>query len=161
MENVKDHNKISISVTWCGNTVGDCLPTMVIYKAQNIHESWVKGGHKSTVYECTKSGWFKLNTFEKWFTEIVLEYVWKLPGWYILFSDNLAPHFNVGVARVAVENDIHFVMLPPNATHILQPLDLAVFPSLKQSWRVILDEWKREVRTEGAFNSFSLCYYSN
>ena len=152
MENVKDHSKTSISVMWCGNAAGDCLPPMVVYKAQNIYESWVKGGHKGTVYQCTKSGWFDSNTFEQWFMEVVLEYVRKNPGRYVLFGDNLASHFNVDVVRVAEENDIHFVMLPPNSTHILQPLDVAVFSSLKQSWRVILDEWKREVRTEGAFN---------
>ena len=84
--------------------------------------------------------------------EVVLEYVQKNPGQYVLFGNNLASHFNVDVVRVAEENDIHFVMLPPNATHILQPLDVAVFSSLKQSWRVILDEWKREVRTEGTFD---------
>ena len=84
--------------------------------------------------------------------EVVLEYVRKNRGRYVLFGDNLASHFNVDVVRVAEENDIHSVMLPPNSTHILQPLDVAVFSSLKQSWRVILDERKREVRTEGAFN---------
>ena len=56
MENVKDHSKTSISVMWCGNAAGDCLPPMIVYKAQTIYESWVKGGHKGTVYQCTKSG---------------------------------------------------------------------------------------------------------
>ena len=71
--------------------------------------------------------------------EVVLEYVRKIPGRYVLFGDNLASHFNVDVVRVTEKNDIHFVMLLPNATHILQPLDVA--------WRLILDGWKREVRT--------------
>ena len=43
-------------------------------------------------------------------------------------------------------------MLPPNATHLLQPLDVVVFSSLKTAWRVILDKWKKEVQTEGLFN---------
>ena len=134
---------------WCGNAAGDYLPPMVGYKAQNIH--------KDTVYQCTKSGWFDSNTFEQWFMEVILEYVQKNPGWYVLFGDNLASHFNVDLVRVAEENDIHFVMLPPNATHILQPLDVAVFSSLKQSWRVILDEWKKGLRAHST-NSFSPRY---
>ena len=36
-------------------------------------------------------------------------------------------------------------MLPSSATHLLQPLDVVIFSSLKRSWRVILDEWKKEV----------------
>ena len=43
-------------------------------------------------------------------------------------------------------------MLQPNATHLLQPLDVAVFSSLKRLWRVILDEWKRKVPTEASFD---------
>ena len=137
---------------WCRNAARDCRPPMVVYKAQNIYELWVKRGHKGTLYLCTKSGWFNLNKFGQWFMEVVLEYVWKSPGWYVLLGSNLTSHFNVDVVRVAEENDVHFVILPPNATHVLQPLDVAVFSSLKQLWRVILDEWKIEVRTEGAFN---------
>ena len=152
VKNVKDHSKTSLSVMWCGNAAGDCPPPVVVYGARNIYESWVKGGHKGTVYQCTKSGWFDSNTFEQWFMEVVLEYVQKNPGRYVLFGDNLASHFNVDVVRVAEENDFHFVMLLPSATHILQPLDVAVSSSLKQSWRVILDEWKREVTAEGAFD---------
>ena len=48
--------------------------------------------------------------------EVVLGYVRKNPGRYVLFGDNLTSHFNVDVAE---ENDIRFVMLPPNAIHIL------------------------------------------
>ena len=36
-------------------------------------------------------------------------------------------------------------MLPSSATHLLQPLDVVIFSSLKRSWRVMLDEWKKEV----------------
>ena len=89
---------------WCGNAAGDCLPPMVVYKAQvlqSIYESWVKGGHKGIVYQCTKSGCFDSNTFEQWFMEDVLEYVQKNPGRYVLFGGKLASHFNVDVVRVA------------------------------------------------------------
>ena len=43
-------------------------------------------------------------------------------------------------------------MLPPNATHLLQPLNVCVFSLMKELWRKILQEWKREVRTKGSFN---------
>ena len=38
--------------------------------------------------------------------------------------------------------------------HTCYNLDVAVFSSLKRAWRVILDEWKKEVRTEGSFNKY-------
>ena len=69
------------------------------------------------------------------------------PGKYVLLGDNLASHFNLEVIKIAEQNDVYFAMLPPNATHLLQPLDVCVFSSMK-----ILQEWKREVRTKGSFN---------
>ena len=43
-------------------------------------------------------------------------------------------------------------MVPPNATHLMQSLDVAVFSSVKKTWMTILTEWKREVRTAELFN---------
>ena len=40
--------------------------------------------------------------------------------------------------------------MPPNATHLCQPLDVAVFRGLKQSWRSILLKWRVESRIKGA-----------
>ena len=68
------------------------------------------------------------NTFDQWFMDLLLEHVQKNPRRYVLYS------INVDVARAAEEND---AMLPSNATCILQLLDVAVFSSLKQPWRVI------------------------
>ena len=41
-----------------------------------------------------------------------------------------------------VYHNIKFVCLPPNSTHILQPLDVAFYAPLKRYWREILTELK-------------------
>ena len=103
---------------------------MVVYRAENIYEGWMRGGVKDCVYATTPSGWFDSKTFEKWFRQVILPYFQKTPEKYVLFGGNLASHFNMDVVRLAAENNIYFVMLPPNGTHLLQPLDVAVFSSL-------------------------------
>ena len=35
-----------------------------------------------------------------------------------------------------------FVCLPPNATNMMQPLDVAVYGPMKKAWRAILTAWK-------------------
>ena len=42
--------------------------------------------------------------------------------------------------------DIEFVCLPPNATHLLQPHDVAFYAPLKRAWRHILEQWKLRQR---------------
>jgi hypothetical protein len=37
-----------------------------------------------------------------------------------------------------------FCFLPENSTHILQPLDVAVFAPLKRRWRDVLEKWKED-----------------
>ena len=50
-----------------------------------------------------------------------------LQGPIVLLGDNLGSHFSADLVRVAKEKNIYFAMLPPNATHLMQPLDVAVF----------------------------------
>lgn len=47
------------------------------------------------------------------------------------------------VLRKCEENNIRFIALPPNATHLLQPLDVAYFRPMKSHWRKVLSEWKQ------------------
>ena len=49
---------------WCGNAVGNVLPPMIVYKAQNSYEVWEEGGPEGTKYAATKSGWFDSDMFE-------------------------------------------------------------------------------------------------
>lgn len=37
---------------------------------------------------------------------------------------------------------IKFTFLPPNSTHLLQPLDVAMFASMNKTWRKVLTDWK-------------------
>jgi hypothetical protein len=46
------------------------------------------------------------------------------------------------VFQLCRENNISFIALPPNATHLLQPSDVAYFRAMKGEWRTILSFWK-------------------
>ena len=49
--------------------------------------------------------------------------------------------------RIIIIN-IAFVCLPPNATQLCQPLDVACFGPMKRKWRSILTEWKQSGRKQ-------------
>jgi len=57
-----------------------------------------------------------------WLMEIFLPGARGQSGVKVLIGDNLAPHFTMPVIQAATENDIRFVNLVPNSTHLLQPL---------------------------------------
>ena len=65
-------------------------------------------------------------------------------GRVVLIGDNLGSHFSPSVIQECVNRDIYFICLPPNVTHLCQPLDVAVFRPTKIELKDILDTWHWE-----------------
>ena len=149
VERKVEHSKQSITIMFCGSASGVHLPPMVVYRAKNLYTNWTVGGPAGAVYDVTKSGWFDSRTFETWFVQLFLPSVSHLHGKKLLLGDNLPSHFSTLVIEESIKNDIVFVTMPANSTHLCQPLDVAVFGPVKRSWRKILDSWRKESRVKG------------
>ena len=135
---------------------GTLLPPYVLYKAERVYDTWTEGGPQGTWYNRNHSGWFDLPIFEDWFRTIVLPYFKNKEGPKLMLGDNLSSHLSVGVIEECEKHDINFILLPPNSTHILQPLDVCFFRPLKSAWRGVLADWKKYTRgtiSKGAFPS--------
>lgn len=126
----------------CGNAVGELLPPFVVYKATQMWDIWTEGGPKNARYFSTKSGWFDAPAFNEWFESLLLPRLKKVTGKSVVIADNLSSHLNVTIFEKCRANDISFVCLPPNSTHITQPLDVAFFRPMKVAWRKVLSDWK-------------------
>ena len=145
------YSKQSTSLMFGGNAIGEFLPPMVVYKAQNLYAGWKAGEPQGAVYDATPSGWFDSRTFENWFIKVFLANTQNKLGTKVMIGDNLASHFFTKVINLANQNGIKFVTLPSNTTHLCQPLDVAVFRSTtKTKWMKILDNWRKESRSKGA-----------
>ena len=147
-ERIKDSTKTSISVMFCGSADGIIIPPYVVYKADGLFNSWTENGPPKTRYNRTKSGWFDSRIFLDWFESAFLVAVKSKLGRnrsdipVVLIGDNLSSHFSPDVISLALANNVRFVCLPRNSTHISQPLDVAFFGPLKRQWRKVLDKWK-------------------
>lgn len=64
----------------------------------------------------------------------------------MLIGDNLSSHFTDDVLTACRDNNVLFICIPPNSTHLSQPLDVAFYGPLKRYWRTILDEWKKKLK---------------
>jgi len=142
VEKICNYSKSSTSVMFCGNAEGKCLPSYVVYKAEHMWTTWTEGGPEHARYNRTKSGWFDSITFEDWFEFSFLKEVKHENAPTVLIGDNLSSHINVRVLELCEQNNIKFVCLPPNTTHITQPLDVSFFGPMKKIWRSILTTWK-------------------
>jgi hypothetical protein len=141
-ERICNTSKSSISLMFCGNAAGEVLPPYVVYKAQNLWNTWTENGPPGCRYNVSQNGWFDTTCFQDWFETILLPRLKKQNGKKVVVCDNLSSHFSVEVLRLCEENNISFVCLPANSTHITQPLDVAFFRPMKAAWRNILTNWK-------------------
>ena len=52
----------------------------------------------------------------------------------MLLLDGHSSHYSPSTIKLAAENQIIVFVLPPNTTHIAQPLDVGCFSPLKAAW---------------------------
>lgn len=141
-ERIMDSTKSSTSIMFCGSASGSMLPAYVVYKADHLWNTWTEGGPKNVRYNRSKSGWFDSTCFSDWFECVFVTQTKHLAGRKVILGDNLSSHFTDVVLKLARDNNISFICLPPNSTHLLQPLDVAFYGPLKRMWRSILEDWK-------------------
>ncbi|CAG4939341.1 unnamed protein product [Parnassius apollo] len=151
-ERILNSSKSCVSIIFTVSAAGDCLPTYVVYKATNLYSEWVDGGPDGTRYNCTKSGWFDSACFEDYFRTIILKWAKNLSGPKVIIGDNLSSHLNIEVVELCQKYDIRFVFLPPNSTHLTQPLDVAFFAPLKREWRKVLTNYKIQNPEQSTIN---------
>ena len=141
-ERIMNYTKGSTSIMFCGTATGELLPVYVVYKAINMWNTWTLGGPKGARFNRSKSGWFDAPAFDDWFRSIVLPWARRKEGRKVIIGDNLSSHFSPDVITLCDEQNISFVCLVPNSTHLSQPLDVAFYGPLKRKWRKILKLWK-------------------
>ena len=147
------HGSTSLMVT--ASADGTILPLYVVFKSKNLYTQWSEDGPEpgepfcncrgcssGARYNNTPSGWFDTDVFTEYFKKIIIPHTKNLEGKKVVICDNLSAHINPEVTKISKENNIAFVCLPPNCTHIAQPLDVAFFRGMKSAWRNILDNWK-------------------
>ncbi|KAJ3661650.1 hypothetical protein Zmor_006038 [Zophobas morio] len=143
---ILDNSKSSTSVMFAGSGDGELLPLYVVYKSKHLYPEWLQGGPEGTHFNRSSTGWFDGPIFEDWFFKVALPYFRRKDGKKVIIGDNLQSHLSVSVVTECEQNNIAFVFLPPNSTHVCQPLDVAVFRPVKVAWRIVLTEWKKKYR---------------
>ena len=113
----------------CGSASGHSLPPMIIFPKERISLELMKGAPPGTLFTGTKCGWINGSTFFKWLQFFVAQIPPQRP--VLLLYDGHASHISSEIIDYAVLHDIMIVCLPAHSSHLLQPLDVAVFKSFK------------------------------
>ena len=115
----------------CGaSAAGMALPPMIIYPKAFPGGAYTFKGPDDAVYAKSESGWVDSELFFAWMKKVFLVHaVSQRP--VMLLVDGHASHVTMDLIELARDNNVILFCLPPHTTHLLQPLDVSVFKSLK------------------------------
>ena len=106
--------KAMYTVLFIGNAAEDILPPYVIYKSQELHDTWVLGGPPGAVYNCTNSGWMEDYVFEDCFINMFIPQTADVEKPIVIFFNGHNSHLTYNTVVHAKQNDIAIICLPTN-----------------------------------------------
>lgn len=119
------------------SAAGELAPPMIVYSYKRIPKQIVDKVPNNWGIGRSDNGWMTGETFFEYIANIfhpwLISNKVKLP--VILFLDGHTSHLTMAVSEFCSKNGIILISFFPNSTHILQPLDVAVFRPLKMEWK--------------------------
>ena len=134
-----------ITVNCCGAATGKMLPHYIDYNGQNLYKDWIVGGPQDAAYVTSSNGWMEGTLYLDWFEKIFLKHTDNVKDKpRVLVFDGHASHLSLPLIKLARDNNVVLLRLPAHLTHLLQPLDRAVFRPVKKAWQKMLRKFARK-----------------
>ena len=111
---------------------GHSIPPFMIYPRKCMTEKLQHDAYPGTQFECSEKGWVNQELYLKWFRFFIANIPPARP--VLLIEDGHSSHMSLEVIKLAQDNDIQLLCLPSHTTHLLQPLYVGVFKSLKSNF---------------------------
>lgn len=143
---VAGNEKESITVLFTVSANGTMLRPFLLFWYERIPANIISRLPAGWIAGNTERGWITAESFYKYITKQF--YPWlvknKIQFPVLLFVDGHSSHLTLNLAKFCKEKEIELIALYPNATHVLQPLDVAVFHPLKHAWKKVVDKWRAD-----------------
>ena len=136
------HEQVTVMASF--NAAGDYPSPFIIFKGKRLRNTGISNFEEAT-YSTSNKGWMEKDNFFcflKQLDDFIAEQ--EIPRPILLFMDGHSSHFSKETAEFCSRRQILLYCLPPHSSHILQPLDVGFFSSLKNAWRSLLLQWQRE-----------------
>lgn len=100
----------------------------------------LKGAPNGTLGLENPSGWMITDIFEKVLEHFIKHLNTTLDNPSLLIFDNHESHLGSVTNRMAKERDVYIVTIPPHCSDKIQPLDIAVYRSMKSFYNAEMDK---------------------
>ena len=141
---VNNNEKENLTVLVTANAVGQLAPSLILMKYKRVPANLCSSLPNNFFIGASDSGWMSADLFYEYIANRF--YPWivktniKLP--VILYLDGHVSHLSETLSKFCHENKIHLIALPPNATHIMEPLDVSFFAAFKSMYKKHLNLYR-------------------
>lgn len=123
----------------CASADGCFIPPFVIFKGIRWNDSLKNNCFPNGQTHISPKGWITAELFLKWFRFFINTIPNERP--VVLLMDSHSSHIGPEVISLAKENQIYLMTFPAHTSHLLQPLDVGVYRSLKLNWSKQLNDY--------------------
>lgn len=133
---VSSGTKTQVLIAACVSATGQSLPPFIIWEGKTMSPELAVGELPGTEYGLSDSGWMNSTLFALWFRKVFLRYA-PATRPIIPLMDGHSSHYSPDAIKLAAQNEVILFTLPPNTTHLTQPLDKGVFGPFKSHWKSV------------------------
>ena len=138
---ITSSSKSQVTVVACVSAAGQTIPPLIIWKRRTMSPDMAVGELPGTQYGFSDSGWMKAKLFDSWFRKQFMRYA-PASRPLLLLLDGHSSHYCPDTIKLAAENGIIIFTLPPNTTHLTQPLDKGVLGPFKTHWKRVCHDFQ-------------------
>lgn len=145
----KPDSRTWITFVECISATGVYLPPVVIYKGKTVQQQWYPkalGSYKDWHFATSEKGWTNDEIGLEWLVKKFLPLTTPSDPEQrrLLILDGHHSHTTHEFMWQCYRNKVQVLYLPAHCSHVLQPLDLAIFSSLKNRYRDLLNNRQSE-----------------
>jgi hypothetical protein len=123
-------NKDHCSLMGCYSSTGQAIPPFFIFQGKRVGKDILDRAPTGSTVGVTESGWMTEETFYKWLEVFDASIPASRPS--LLILDNHESRFSLRIIEFCMEHQILILLLPSNATHLMQVGDVAVHAPFKK-----------------------------
>lgn len=150
--NLDPATNFHLTIVACASASGAVTPPVFVLPGKLVKVDILVGCDlEGAAVTTTPSGFMNMALFSSWLRFFSASVPASVKRPILLIMDGCSSHYSVDLVDEAKALQIVIVLLPPNATHLLQPLDVAVFSTLKGKLKKLLSELMEE-QGDGSYN---------
>lgn len=125
---------------------GKLMPTLALFPYKRLPGNILAKYPKNWSIGRSDNGWMTSENFFEYIANVFNPFLEKekIQKPVVLFLDGHVSHLSFHLCKFCKDNGIILIALLPSSTHVLQPMDVAIFHSLKNAWSKNVYSWRME-----------------